>query len=50
MTAAFDEIGLTVAFWVSDLHFYPKVIDLLFGKPPRFIARLDVSFSERKAL
>ena len=27
-----------------------KLVGELFGKPPHFITRLDVSFSERKAL
>lgn len=38
----FEEIGLTVTSWTSDLHLYPKVLDLFFGWSLHFIARLDV--------
>lgn len=39
---AFEEVGLTVAFWKNDLHLYPKDLDLLFGGALHFIARLDI--------
>ena len=43
---AFEEVGLTVAFWKNDLQLYPKVLDLLFGGALHFIARLDITSME----
>lgn len=39
---AFQETGLNIAFWNSDLRLYPKVLDLLFGGALHFITRLDI--------
>lgn len=44
---AFEEIGLTVGFWASDLQLYPNILDLLFGGTLHFITRLDISVPER---
>ncbi len=39
--AAFDEIGLRAAQWISQLHLYPIPADWIFGRSLHFLALLE---------
>jgi len=47
--AAFDELGLAVEAWTSDLGLYPWPADYVFGRSLHFIARLGPPRSGRRA-
>jgi SAM-dependent methyltransferase len=39
--AAFEQLGLTIEAWHSDLHLYPWWADWMFGRSLHFLARIS---------
>jgi len=39
---AFDNLGLAISSWKSDLRLYPRWADLVFGRSLHFVAKLDI--------